>query len=136
MEIRFREPIPRVTRTMLRLTEAIVESLAPDGRDRFVFDARQPGFAIRITPSGTKIFTVQGYVNGRKRRVTVGYHPNVSVAQARELALQALADMRRGNDPIIERKTRLAAAKANEMTVAQLADKWLADYVKPKLKPH
>jgi integrase len=121
---------------MLRLTEAIVESLAPDGRDRFVFDARQPGFAIRITPSGTKIFTVQGYVNGRKRRVTVGYYPNVSVAQARELALQALADMRRGNDPIIERKTRLAAAKAGEMTVAQLADKWLADYVKPKLKPH
>jgi integrase len=121
---------------MLRLTEAVVESLAPDGRDRFVFDARQPGFAIRITPSGTKIFTVQGYVNGRKRRVTVGYYPNVSVAQARELALQALADMRRGNDPIIERKTRLAAAKAGEMTVAQLADKWLADYVKPKLKPH
>src|SRR5438046_1822113 len=79
------------------------ESIAPDDRDRFVFDARQPGFAIRITPSGTKIFTVQGYVNGRKRRVTVGYHPNVSVAQARELALQALADMRRGNDPIIER---------------------------------
>jgi integrase len=121
---------------MVRLTEAIVESLASDGRDRFVFDARQPGFAIRVTPTGTKIFTAQGYVNGRKRRITVGYYPNVSVAQARELALQALADMRRGNDPIIERKTRLTAAKAREMTLAQLADKWLADYVKPKLKPH
>jgi integrase len=121
---------------MLRLTEAIVESLAPDGRDRFVFDARQPGFAIRVTPAGTKIFTAQGYVLGRKRRVTVGYYPDVSVAQARELALQALADMRRGNDPIVERKTRLTAAKAREMTLAQLADKWLADYVKPKLKPH
>lgn len=121
---------------MIRLTEANVEALAPDGRDRFVFDARQPGFAIRITPSGTKIFTAQGYVNGRKRRITVGYHPNVSVAQAREAALQALADMRRGNDPIIERKTRLTAAKAREMTLAQLADKWLADYVRPKLKPH
>jgi integrase len=121
---------------VLRLTEAIVEALKRDGRDRFVFDARQPGFAIRITPSGTKIFTAQGYVNGRKRRVTVGYYPNVSVAQARELALQALADMRRGNDPITERKTRLTAAKALEMTIAQLADKWLADYVTPKLKPH
>ena len=121
---------------MERLTQAYVEALERDGRDRFVFDARQPGFAIRVTPTGTKIFTAQGYVNGRKRRVTVGYHPEISVARARELALQALADMQRGNDPIIERKTRLTAAKAREMTLAQLADKWLADYVRPKLKPH
>src|SRR5262245_50270160 len=121
---------------MERLTEALVESLESDGRDRFVFDARQPGFAIRVTPTGTKIFTAQGYVNGRKRRVTVGYHPEVSVARARELALQALADMQRGNDPVVERKARLSTAKAREMTMAQLADKWLADYVRPKLKPH
>src|SRR5262250_3043162 len=77
---------------MERLTEAYVEALKSDGRDRFVFDARQSGFAVRITPTGTKIFTAQAYVNGRKRRVTVGYHPETSVARARELALQALAD--------------------------------------------
>jgi integrase len=121
---------------MERLTEAYVEALKSDGRDRFVFDARQPGFAIRVTPTGTKIFTAQGYVNGRKRRVTVAYHPETSVARARELALQALADMQRGNDPIVERKARAGTAKASAMTVAQLADKWLADYVRPKLKPH
>src|SRR5262252_736931 len=120
METRFLEPI-RGTRVE-RLTQAYVEALERDGRDRFVFDARQPGFAIRVTPTGTKIFTVQGYVNGRKRRVTVGYHPEVSVARARELALQALADMQRGNDPLVERKARANAAKASAMTVAQLAD--------------
>src|SRR5262249_6974854 len=121
---------------MERLTEAYVEALKSDGRDRFVFDARQPGFAIRVTPIGTKIFTAQGYVNGRKRRVTVAYHPETSVARARELALQALADMQRGNDPVVERKGRLNAAKASAMTVAQLSDKWLADYGRSKLKPH
>jgi integrase len=121
---------------MERLTEAYVGALAPDGRDRFIFDARQSGFAIRITPIGTKIFAAQGYVNGRKRRVTVGYYPEVSVAQARELALQAVADMQRGNDPVIERKARLTAGRAREMTVAHLAEKWLADYVEPKLKPN
>jgi len=121
---------------MERLTEAYVEALKSDGRDRFVFDARQSGFAVRITPTGTKIFTAQAYVNGRKRRVTVGYHPQVSVAQARELALQAVADMRRGNDPVIERKARLTAARASAMTVADLSNKWLVDYVRPKLKAH
>jgi hypothetical protein len=118
---------------MPKLTERFVESMEP-GRDRIVFDTT-PGFGIRVTPTGTRIFIAQARVAGRKRRVTVGYHPKLTVGQAREQALQALADMRRGNDPVVERKARIQAAAAGEMTVAELADKWLRDYVKPKLKP-
>jgi integrase len=118
---------------MPKLTERLVESMAP-GRDRIVFDTT-PGFGIRVTPSGTKIFVAQARVAGRKRRVTVGYYPELTIMQAREQALQALADMRRGNDPVVERKARAQAAAAGEMTIAELCDKWLADYVRPKLKP-
>jgi hypothetical protein len=49
--------------------------------------------------------------------------------------LQALADMRRGVDPVLERKARIRAAAAGGMTIAQLAERWVADYVMPKLKP-
>jgi integrase len=120
---------------MARLTEALVGSLEHTGHDRFIFDDRQPGFAVRVTPTGTKIFVAQARVAGRKRRVTVGYSPDITVARAREDALQILADMRRGCDPVVERKSRRQAAAAGEMTVAQLAEKWMADYVQPKLKP-
>jgi integrase len=120
---------------MTKLTEASVSALATDGRDRLVFDSRQPGFGLRITPIGTRIFVAQGRIAGRKRRVTLGFHPAMSVAQARENALQALADMRRGGDPVVERKARVQAAAAGEMTLSQLGDKWLADHVRPKLKP-
>ena len=120
---------------MQKLTEAFVGSLEPNGRDRLLFDTQQPGFGIRITPTGTKIFVAQAYVAGRKRRITVGFHPAMTVSKAREDALQALADMRRGSDPVLETKARLRAATAKEMTIAQLGDKWLADYVRPKLKP-
>jgi integrase len=120
---------------MQKLTEALVGSLGPNGRDRLLFDTQQPGFGVRITPTGTKIFVAQAYVAGRKRRITVGFHPAMTVSKAREQALQALADMRRGSDPTIERKARLRAATAKETTIAELADKWLADYVRPKLKP-
>jgi integrase len=118
---------------MRKLTESLVGSMLP-GRDRIVFDTT-PGFGLRVTPTGTKIFIAQARVAGRKRRVTVGYYPELTVVQAREQALQALADMRHGNDPVVERKARVQAAAAGEMTVAELADKWLADYVRPKLKP-
>src|SRR5262244_278736 len=106
MEYGFPEPPPPPRHPMMeRLTEAYVDALTSDGRhDRFVFDIRQSGFAIRVTPVGTKIYVAQAYVGGRKRRVTVGYHPEVSVARARELALQAIANMRRGNDPVAERQ--------------------------------
>ena len=118
---------------MPKLTERLVGSMGP-GRDRIVFDTT-PGFGIRVTPNGTRIFIAQARVAGRKRRIAIGRHPDITVTQAREQALQALADMRRGNDPAIERKARVQAAAAGEMTVAELCDKWLVDYVRPKLKP-
>jgi integrase len=43
--------------------------------------------------------------------------------------------MRRGVNPVVERKARIRATAASEMTVTQLADKWMTDYVRPKLKP-
>jgi integrase len=124
----------RATGKRKTLTQTLVGSLQPDGRDRILFDAH-PGFGLRVTPTGTKIFVAQGRVGGRMRRVSIGFHPAMTVAKAREEALQVLADMRRGRDPVVERKARQKAAAAGEMTVAELADKWLADYVRPKLKP-
>jgi integrase len=120
---------------MARLTDALIESLTPDGRDRLIFDDRQPGFGLRVTPAGSKIFIAQGRVAGRKRRITVGHYPATKVAKAREDALQALADMRRGTDPAVVRTARLKAAAAGQMTVTELAEKWLDDHVRPKLKP-
>jgi integrase len=74
-------------------------------------------------------------VAGRRRAVTLGYSPGMTAAAARELALQALADMRRGFDPAAESKARIKAAAAGEMTIAQLAERWMAEHVRPKLKP-
>jgi integrase len=120
---------------MRKLTEALVGSLGPDGRDRILFDRQLSGFGLRITPTGTKLFIAQARVSGTKRRVTIGQYPDLTVAQAREQAAHALLDIRRGADPVVERKTRIQAAAAGEMTMAQLAEKWMNDHVRPKLKP-
>jgi integrase len=112
-----------------RLTEAVIAKLEPTDRDQFIFDTQLAGFGYRLTPAGRGIFFV-----GKPRR-TVGYHPELKAAEARELARQMLVDLRQGRDPAAEAKAREAAALANEMTVAQLSEKWLADYVRPKLKP-
>jgi integrase len=111
----------------VRLTEALLDSLTPSDRDQFLFDAMLATFGYRLTPAGRGIFFA-----GRPRR-TIGHRPPLKVTEARELAHQMLADLRQGRDPAVERKARLRAA--NEMTVGQLAAKWMLDYVRPKLKP-
>jgi hypothetical protein len=118
-----------------KLTEAFVDAQAADGRDRIIFDSQLTSLGLRVTPTGTKIFIAQARVAGRKRRITMGFAPAMSLAKARAEAAHALVAMRNGVDPSLERKARLRAAAARGLTISQLAEKWMADFVTPKLKP-
>ncbi len=120
---------------MQKLTEACVAALPADGRDRIVFDAGAAGFGVRVTPAGLKIFLAQARMAGRVRRVTVGTWPEKSVKAAREEALDAVRAMHRGEDPRANCAARAREAEAEQTTVAKFAERWLAEYVRPKLKP-
>jgi Arm DNA-binding domain/Phage integrase, N-terminal SAM-like domain len=124
-----------VIRQSSRFTEAIVAALPVDGSDRITFDALLPGFGVRVTPAGTKLFIAQAHVAGRPRRLTLGVFPKKSVAAAREDARAALFDMRAGRDPMVEKVSRTRAIEAGQVTVSAFADRWYAEYVEPKLKP-
>jgi integrase len=120
---------------MQKLTQALVDAQTADGRDRFIFDSQLSGFALRTTPTGKRIFVAQGRVSGRKRRITIGYASDMSLSKAREEALQTLAAMRGGVDPTAERKARLRASAAKTITIGQLSERWMAEFVILKLKP-
>jgi Phage integrase, N-terminal SAM-like domain/Arm DNA-binding domain len=72
---------------------------------------------------------------GVKRRITVGYAPDMSLSNARLEALQTLAAMRSGIDPTADRRARLRAAAAKTITIREWSERWLAEFVIPKLKP-
>lgn len=64
--------------------------------------------------------------DGRENRLALGRYPEVGLAEARALALQARARVRLGIDPAAERKAARAAARpAGIHTFAELADHWL-----------
>ena len=111
-----------------RLTEAAVAALAVTGRDTIIFDAGSDGFGVRVTPAGTKIFIAQARVAGRPRRVAIGRFPDLTVAGARKAARAALQDMRAGRDPKLEHAARAVALVAGQTTVADFADRWLAEH--------
>jgi hypothetical protein len=118
-----------------RLTQSFVDAQIANGRDHIIFDSQLSGLGLRITPTGTRIFVAQGRVAGRKRRVTVGFADRMTLSQARAEALQTLAAMRQGVDPTEDRKARLRAAQAQSITIRELSEQWMAEFVVPKLKP-
>ena len=81
------------------LTDVAVRNLAARPERFEVFDAKVPGFAVRVFPSGVKSFVVFYRSKGRLRRLTLGRYPTISLSEARRLANDALNRAAHGHDP-------------------------------------
>ena len=120
---------------MQKLTTEFVEALVADGKDRTFFDTALSGFGVRVTPAGTKVFIARAQVAGKPRKVAVGTFPFVTVAAARREAREALDAIRRGADPAKDKADQRRAIEYGAVTVADLAERWMTEVVRPKRKP-
>src|SRR5437588_11583735 len=91
------------------------------------------GLALRVGPSGAKSWIFRYTGTDRKRHdLGLGRTHTVSLAEARELALQARKVRRADKDPLNEkresrRQSRVAAAKA--MTFADAAEAYIQSHM-------
>jgi len=117
----------------LRLTDRTVKALpCPAQGNRLFFDDVVRGFACRVTAAGTRSFVLdyRRKTDGLQRRHTIGSHPEWAVLRAREEAKRLKRAIDGGADPVGAHREMRAAA-----TVADLCDRFLADYVPHKLRP-
>jgi len=97
------------------------------------FDESLPGFAVRIFPSGRRVFTLLYRMKGgrtkKKERVDIGTHPPLTLAQARDLATKLKAEIQLGKDPRREpvpaRPAEASVVAADGPTVKQLCEAYL-----------
>ena len=117
----------------LNLTARFVETVKAKDKREENRDAEAKGLILRVTPAGVKSWAVLYSHGRRKRRLTLGEFPAIKLAKARELTLQALADIAQGHDPqgrkLAERRGRVDALSFN-----RLADIWLEHHARVKLK--
>ncbi len=86
------------------LTHVTVEALKPQPGGQFdVWDAKRPGFGVRISPAGTKTWILMYRLDGRTQRYVLGRFPHMSVADARDAADGYRGDVARGDNPARER---------------------------------
>ena len=81
------------------LTPRLAREAKSNGEDTILFDRALPGFGLRIHPSGRKVWIVQARIEGRSRRIVIGRHGEMELAQARRRARGMLARIRAGGNP-------------------------------------
>jgi len=117
---------------MANITKRLADSVVTNGKDQFFWDAELPGFGLKITPKGKRVYVVQyrlGGRNGATRRLTLGSHGSVTTEQARASAKNALRQVAIGIDPS-DTKDALKAQKA----FGDLLSQFLSDHGAVNLK--
>jgi integrase len=128
-----------------RLTKRIVDAVRPDAKDRVLFDRDLPGFGLKVTPAGRKVFLFQYRFPpgraGRTRRVTIGeYCEGLTTDQARTIAAQLRGKVAHNRDPFEEQQQAHEDARARQQqeerasarSVAAISGEYLERHVKPR----
>jgi integrase len=115
----------------IKLTKSAVDAAQAQAQPIELRDTLVPGFLCKITPAGRKVFMLQYRTNaGERRKPALGLYGELTVEQARSLAQEWLAQVRRGGDPAAEK-----AAARQAPTVKELCIKFMEDYSSQRNKP-
>src|SRR5215216_3333848 len=115
----------------IKLTKRVADAATVCAKDHELRDTVVPGFLLKVTPACRKIFMLQYRTNaGERRKPAIGRFGELTVEQARTIARDWLADVRRGKDPSAEKTAARGAP-----SVKELCAKFIEDYSKPKNRP-
>lgn len=129
------------------ITKRSVDAAKPGARDLFLWDDEVPGFGLKVTPAGGKVYVFQYRVvrpGDAKacptKRYTIGRHGPYTPDQARSRAKALAKLVQEGVDPrqqeiealaAKDEAKRIAAERARlegELVFENVAKRWLAEY--------
>ncbi|MGD9107592.1 MAG: tyrosine-type recombinase/integrase [Gammaproteobacteria bacterium] len=115
----------------MRFTDKFIQSLKPKSTRYDVREGNGNGFVIRCAPSGNKSWVYFYCFEGKKRRMTLGNYPALSLAEARKKHHQALTSLAKGIDPATDAIRKKNKARSAQ-TVNDLIDEYLEKWAKPR----
>ena len=105
----------------IRLTKSAIDALPTPESDVVYWDSGCPGFGVKVTPKGRKVFIVlyrTGGSGSKLRKYTIGPYGRVTLHQARVAAQKVLAAKLEGRDLAAEkreRKRRVVADRVEDL---------------------
>ena len=113
----------------IRLTKSAIDALPIPDADVVYWDAGSPGFGVKVTPKGRKVFIVlyrTGGAGSKLRKYTIGPYGRVTLHQARVAAQKVFAAKLDGRDPAAEKrnaKRRLVADRVEDLLESFIAQR-------------
>jgi integrase len=101
-----------------RLTKSAIDALPTSKSDVVYWDTGYPGFGIKVTPKGRKVFIVLYRTAGagsKLRKYTIGPYGRVTLHQARVAAQKVFAAKLEGRDPAAEKREAKRRAVADRV---------------------
>jgi integrase len=108
----------------IRLTKTSIDALPASKSDVVYWDTGCPGFGVKVTPKGRKVFIVlyrTGGAGSKLRKYTIGPYGRVTLHQARVAAQRVFAAKLDGRDPAAEKreaKRRVVADRVEDLLEA------------------
>lgn len=87
------------------LTNKTLEALKPQGKRYEVHDLHCPGMSVRVSAQGQKVFSVKFRYGLDQKRMKLGVYPRITLATAREKAMDILRQVDEGIDPTKRRRS-------------------------------
>jgi integrase len=113
----------------IRLTKSTIDAVPTPQSDVVYWDSGCPGFGVKVTPKGRKVFIVlyrNGGANSKLRKYTIGPYGRVTLHQARLAAQKVFAAKLEGRDPAAEkreRKRRVVADRVEDLLESFIAQR-------------
>jgi integrase len=117
--------MPRV-----KLTKNSIDALPTPSSDQVYWDTGCPGFGVKVTPKGRRVFVVlyrTGGVGSKLRKYTIGPYGRVTLHQARVAAQKVFAAKLEGRDLAAEKRKSRRRVVADR--VEDLLETFIAQHV-------
>jgi len=108
----------------IKLTKTAIDALPIPAKDIVYWDTGSPGFGVKVTPRGRKVFIIlyrTGGAGSRLRKYTIGPYGRLTLHQARVAAQKVHAARLEGRDPAAEKrdaKRRMVADRVDDLLEA------------------
>src|SRR5260370_667177 len=117
----------------IKLTKSAIDAIPTPAADMVYWDAVYPGFGVKVTPKGRKVFIVlyrTGGAGSKLRKYTIGPYGRVTLHQARVAAQKVFAAKLAGRDLAAERQ------EARRRAVVDNVDDLLEAFITQHLAQH
>src|SRR5262249_32436583 len=113
-----------------KFTKSTIDALPTRSSDQVYWDTALPGFGVKVTPKGRKVFIVlyrTGGAGSKLRKYTIGPYGRITLHQARVAAQKVFAAKLEGRDPAAEKREN------KRRTVADRVEDLLETFVGQRL---